>query len=96
MIHEVLHIGRDNPTTGKELAALFGTNIRKITAAIEEERQQGYPICAAQNPPEAGYYIAEDPEELERYCNQLQRRIDELQKTHLAMMNSNGGIENNA
>ena len=81
MIHEVLHTGADNPTTGKELAELFSCDIRNITERIEAERREGHPICANSNGGSSGYYLAADKEELETYCNRLNRRAGELHKT---------------
>lgn len=86
MIAELLSVGRENARTGKELAAVIGCDIREITAAVERERRQGQPICAAtgENP---GYYIASDAEELERYCNRLHHRAAELYRTRQALLN---------
>ena len=86
MIAELLSVGRENARTGKELAAVIGCDIREITAAVERERRQGQPICAAtgENP---GYYMASDAEELERYCNRLHHRAAELYRTRQALLN---------
>lgn len=86
MIAELLSVGRENARTGKELAAVIGCDIRDITAAVERERRQGQPICAAtgENP---GYYMASDAEELERYCNRLHHRAAELYRTRQALLN---------
>lgn len=86
MIAELLGVGKENARTGKELAAVLGCNIRELTAAIERERREGQPICAAtgDNP---GYFIAADAEELEAYCNDLHHRAGELYKTRRALLN---------
>ena len=81
MIHEVLHTGAGNPTTGRELADLFSCDIRNITERIESERREGYPICANSNGGNAGYYLAADREELDTYCRRLNKRAGELHKT---------------
>lgn len=103
MIAELLSVGAENPTTGKELAAVIGCDIRDITAAVERERRQGQPICAAsgENP---GYYLAADAAELEKYCNRLHHRAAELYKTRQALLavlkqyaagkTDAGGVEN--
>lgn len=86
MIAELLRVGAENPTTGRQLADVIGCDIRAITAAIERERRAGAPICAAvgDNP---GYYLAESEEELQRYCNRLHHRAAELYKTRQALLN---------
>lgn len=86
MIHEVLGRGRENAKTGRELATLLNRNIRDITAQIEEERRAGYAICAscAGRP---GYYLADDPDDLRAYCDQLKGRGIQVLKTRQALMN---------
>ena len=85
MIHELLCIGRDNPTTGKDLAASLNCGIRDITQQIERERREGRPICATtgDNP---GYFLAANEEELLQYCNRLKSRAIELFKTRQALL----------
>lgn len=87
MIAEILHTGKQNPTTGRELADYFNTDIRSITAQIETERRQGQPICANMTGKTAGYFMAGSPEELQQYCNALYRRGGELFKTRRALLN---------
>lgn len=86
MIAELLGVGKENARTGKELAAVLGCDIRDVTAAIERERREGQPICAAtgENP---GYFIAADAEELKAYCDNIHRRASELYKTRGALLN---------
>lgn len=86
MINELLFHGADNPRTGKELATQLNCNIRDITLQIERERREGQPICANPTGENAGYFLAETPEELERYCNQLYHRGGELFKTRRALL----------
>lgn len=86
MIHELLAEGAENARTGKELAAVCGCDIRDITAAVERERRQGQPICAATGE-NAGYYLAADADELQKYCNRLHHRAAELYKTRQALLN---------
>lgn len=86
MIAELLGVGKENARTGKELAAVLGCDIRDVTAAIERERREGQPICAAtgDNP---GYFIAADAEELKEYCDNIHHRAAELYKTRRALLN---------
>ena len=85
MIHEILPAGRGNAMTGRELANMFGCDIRAITVQIERERRDGHPICAAsgENP---GYFLPADDEELEAYCDRLKGRAIELFKTRQALI----------
>lgn len=80
MIAELLGTGKNNTTTGKELATLLNCDIRHITAQIEKERRQGVPICANMNY-KPGYYLAADEKELQDYCDLLHHRAAELYKT---------------
>ena len=81
MIAERLSRGKANARTGKELAAIFGWNIRQVTKQIEIERRQGQPICAETTGQHKGYYLADSAEELERYCAAQKRRAIEIFKT---------------
>lgn len=69
MIYELLPHGKANTLTGRELAAILNCDIRNVTEAIERERRAGQPICANARGANAGYFLAETPEELEQYCN---------------------------
>lgn len=85
MIHELLEQGRDNARTGRELAHVLGCTLRDISAQVERERREGFPICAAtgDNP---GYYLAADAAELETYCSRLKGRAIEVFKTRQALI----------
>lgn len=85
MIQEILATGRENARTGKELALLFGCDARDISRAIEKERQEGAPICAATGE-KPGYFLPANAEELEIYCNQLKHRGMAIFKTRQALI----------
>lgn len=80
MIHELLGQGIENAKTGKELAAVLNCDVRTVTQQIERERHNGQPICANCQGA-AGYYLARDAAELQRYCNRLHRREGRIGKT---------------
>lgn len=86
MVHEILSTGSENARTGRELAGLLHCDIRTVTEQIERERRDGQPICANMRGEYAGYFLAETPDELERYCNQLYKRGGELFKTRRALL----------
>lgn len=85
MIHELLATGKENARTGKALAILLNCDVRDITQQIEKERREGQPICASSGDP-AGYYLAEDEDELQNYCDRLKGRAIELFKTRQALV----------
>jgi len=85
MIHEILLQGAENAQTGKEICTLLHISARDLSAAVEQERRDGKPICAStgQNP---GYFLAADREEMERYCRSLFHRAGEIHKTRKACL----------
>lgn len=87
MIAELLSVGTENARTGKELAIVLSCNIRDITEQIERERREGQPICATTGGRNAGYFLAGNAEELEKYCRRLNKRAGEMQKTRRALLN---------
>lgn len=87
MIHEILGHGSKSAIPGRELAKMLQCDIRSITEQIERERRQGQPICANSRGKDAGYFLAETPEELETYCSRLYHRGGELFKTRRALLN---------
>ena len=58
-------------TRAEALAALLCVTERQLRALISEAREQGVAICAT---PETGYYIATEPDEIERCCAFLRSR----------------------
>lgn len=87
MIHEFLSIGAENAKTGKELCSLLNITVRDLTAAIEQERRAGLPICAStgSNP---GYFLAANQAEMQSYCKSLLHRATEIHKTRNACIAS--------
>lgn len=80
MILEVLGEGRANAKTGRELADIFGCDIRDITRQIRRERLKGARICATSKKgtgTPCGYFIGTE-EETQAYCNRLLHRGREL------------------
>ena len=88
MIIDILATGQANARSARELADFLGVEVRTVTKAIEEERRNGAPICAITSGKNAGYYLAETPEELESYCKALYKRGGELFKTRRALLNT--------
>lgn len=92
-ISDYLGTGPAEARTAKQIADFLGLTFRAVTRAIESERRAGVPICATSDSLTPGYYIAEDPEELQNYCNRLKRREREIRKTRKALEKAAGGTE---
>lgn len=76
--------GESNAIPGRDLVKLLGLHdLRELTQMIEKARRNGVPICASCSDPR-GYYIAETPEELERYLRSLDRRLSNIRATRSA------------
>lgn len=86
MIYEVLGKGAENAITGKEICKLLDISARDLTAAIEQERREGKPICASTDRKNPGYYLAATREEMRRYCKSLFHRAGEIHKTRKACL----------
>ena len=86
-IHEVLKRGVINAITGRQLAAIFGVNLRAVTRMIRQERLEGIPICASHTEGVWGYYLPRSDEELKGYLNQLDHAIEETAKMRDAVAN---------
>ncbi|MBQ0037294.1 MAG: hypothetical protein KBS74_01330 [Clostridiales bacterium] len=81
----VLLHGAANAIPGRELVKLLGLhNLRELTKEISRARRAGAPICASCSG-ERGYYLADDPAELEHYARSLDRRLAEVRATRAAV-----------
>ena len=79
-VSELLFEGAENAITGKIICKNLGISQRDLTAAVEQERRQGKPICASTGKP-PGYFLAATKEEMQRYCRSLKHRAQEINKT---------------
>ena len=85
VVSAALLTGAENAIEGAALAAALGFKDRRaLSKQIERERRSGHPICAAVAGNNRGYYLTDDPDELQRYIKALDRRIREVQKTRNA------------
>ena len=75
--------GAGNAKTGKEICKVLSITPRELTAIVEKERREGKPICANSGKM-PGYFIAATQDEMQRYCNSLKHRANEIQKTRRA------------
>ena len=89
MIYEILSPGADNARTGADICRELGITPRELMEIIEKERRKGRPICASTTKP-AGYFLAANKDELQRYCRSLLKRAGEIHKTRKKLLD---GIE---
>ena len=85
LVASVLQCGEDNAVPGKYLVGLLDLKDgRELTRRIERERREGAPICATTNCENPGYFLAENPAELEKYIHSLDRRLRHVRATREA------------
>ena len=80
-IASVLHRGRENSTTCREISRITGLDRRQITKTIQQERQSGAPILSDPS----GYWIAENEAELRSCIKALHARAGEIHRTAQAL-----------
>lgn len=94
MITELLFIGRDNPRSGRDLAAVLHCGLRSVAKAVEQERQAGAPICATSSGNNPGYYLAGSKEDIAEYCDSLNHRLTALRNTRAAVFAAGKDLPN--
>lgn len=78
----ILPHGKSNAIPGRELVKLLELkDLRELTQMVERERAEGAPICASTGSLAPGYYLADDPAELEQYIHSLDRRLHNMGQT---------------
>ena len=78
----ILPHGKSNAIPGRELVKLLELkDLRELTQMVERERAEGAPICASTGSLAPGYYLADDPAELEQYIHSLDRRLRNMGQT---------------
>ena len=82
VVAAALLAGAENAIEGAALATTLGFKDRRaLSKQIERERRSGQPICAAVAGNSRGYYLASNPDELQRYIRALDRRLREIRRT---------------
>ena len=84
VILDYIHHGPENAITGAELCKLMNCELREITRAIQRARLHGAPVCSS-NGDVPGYFLTDDPCELEKYIKSLDHRTHELTATREAL-----------
>ena len=78
----VLPHGKGHAIPGRELVKILKLkDLRELTQLVERERAEGAPICASTGSQAPGYYLADDPAELEQYIHSLDRRLHNMGQT---------------
>ena len=86
MIADILGQGQETARTGRSICTLLQIkDIRDFTEQVARERKAGQPIAAnsGRNP---GYFLAANKKEMQQYCDSLQRRANEIEKTRKACL----------
>ena len=82
ILGRVLPHGKGHAIPGRELVKLLKLkDLRDLTQLVEQERRDGFPICASTDSAAPGYYLAAGPEELEDYLKSLNRRVKNINRT---------------
>lgn len=82
VVAAALLAGAENAIEGTALAMTLGFKDRRaLSKQIERERRSGQPICAPVAGNNRGYYLASNPDELQRYIRALDRRLCEIRRT---------------
>ena len=82
-VFDSLHYGRENAIPSKVLAEALGyQSVRGLQKQIEMERAAGAAILSDSQ--SGGYYLSNDPEELERFTRTLKARARNTIKAALS------------
>ena len=59
MVNEILLRGVENARNSTDICKALGIKKRDLTATVEAERRNGYPICASTDSKNPGYFLVE-------------------------------------
>lgn len=82
IVVELLSCGQQNATPRRELEKMTGWSGRMVRLMIEKERRAGIPILSDNA---NGYFLAENPAELEQFVQSMRNRAAEILKTAAAV-----------
>ena len=88
IVVELLSYGQQNAIPRRELESLTGWSGRMVRLMIEKERRAGIPILTDNA---NGYFLAENPAELEQFVQSMRNRAAEILKTAQAVEDSGKG-----
>jgi len=77
------HRGRQNAVSMAELyERVYGetpkdkiSSTRPLRKVLTELRKMGFPVCSAMTGKETGYFLAETAEEIEQFCEAMEKRV---------------------
>lgn len=76
---------RNHKRTAVSLCDELGIDDRELRRLVAAERLNGAPICASSERGDSGYYLTEDPADIERNRQSLKAKSNELRKVWRAM-----------
>lgn len=76
---------RNHKRTAASLCSELGIDDRELRRQVAAERLSGAPICASSEKGDSGYYLTEDPADIERNRRSLKAKSNELRKVWRAM-----------
>lgn len=85
------HLGRSKAASSKELEVAFSVTGREIRRAISTLRMSLEPICSG----ETGYFYANTTQELTECINQLDGRINKINKAKVGLANALNKFDGN-
>lgn len=83
-ITDYIPLGAQNAVTAEVLSKMTGLTPRAVTRAIQAARRRGAAICASTGDV-PGYYLTDDPGEVECFLQSLAHRGREIEATREAL-----------
>ena len=77
-ILEYIPFGKEKAVSREHLTMMTGLNDRVCRKLIQKAREEGARVMSSSQ--QAGYWIAENEEEWERFCKEQERRIRSIVK----------------
>lgn len=84
-ITDYIPLGAQNAVTAEVLSKMAGLTPRAVTRAIRQARLRGAAICACTSGEAPGFYVTDDPGEVERFLQSLAHRGREIEATREAL-----------
>ena len=84
-LSRIFGIGRAAARTAGDIAAMLGTDPRRVTLQINALRLMGLPVCATSDVRRPGYFLPAGPGELAEYVQGLRRRLRAIQAVLAAL-----------
>lgn len=92
-ISDLLHPGRENGLTLRDLVRLTGLDEREVRRKIHAERKDCRDTNLIVSDNHSGYFLPERPDELKRFANSMAHRASEILKVARAAENALARME---